>query len=287
MRLGRIGAGLVFTALHLSPRVVLATAPAGRLQRSWARLQRAGRLEHEHRVRATHGDALERADHLRTAASIASRAYQLGAALLQGMDPQEGAGLPAHERFFRLRASSYDEYAAWYLTRENAKWGDHLAIPSGAEERAAMMQAQAPGKLRSWFPEASWTVQLVETPEALAHLMMLDADVTRRERLVRAGVPRLLGWGVRHARETRYLLEPAAGRERHHAYYRDIAEGRVQLRGENRLVLITMDEERSQVPPTVKYYLHDGFGRALPYLTLVDEGKIPFSPVEAFVAERR
>lgn len=207
----------------------------------------------------------------------------------QGRAPAPGARLDgsAFQNVVTLRRASFDEYAQHYLAREIDKGFSHDRLPATPAERRQHMETHAKGKMREWFPDADWYVVRIETPEALSHLMMLDSQVTRGERLVRDGVPRLLGWGVKHAKETRYFEEATPHRQRHHDYYEVFSKGAMTLKGSNKLVLTTLDGERSQVQDTVLYYLHDGFGRALPYLTLVDRKIIPFEPVEALLAVRR
>lgn len=69
-----------------------------------------------------------------------------------------------------VRPSSLEEYAGWYLKREQRK-GDLRRIPDKPEVRVQLMSDRHPGKMRDWFSAgAGW------------HIVMLDAIGAPRRR---------------------------------------------------------------------------------------------------------
>jgi hypothetical protein len=194
-----------------------------------------------------------------------------------------------HDGFSTLRESTYDEYVEWYLNRNLMKHPDSGPVPLSPDDRRTLMErVHGKGKLRPWFPYGTWTVVRIESAEALGHLMMLGSDWTRDARLVRDGVPRLLRNGVLHAIEVSYFEETGPKREEHHKYYRKMKDKSLRPSNFDKFVLCSLNaDERKSVAathPPVRYYLHDGVGRGLPYLTLVHRGVVDFEPIDAFLA---
>lgn len=194
-----------------------------------------------------------------------------------------GAGLRA-----RLRAAgveptgvtTFGQAARWYLRREGWKGS---VRPGAVDDPLRWLQAEHPGKLRPWFPTATWVRGYLRSAEALAGLVALDSPWTRSEGLVRSATTRTLGAVVEAAEREAYFDALLPGRERHHWYRALLQGGALRPVGEHALLLRTLeaDEER---PAGERLYLHDGIGRALPYLWLARRRLLRFQPVEVWVA---
>lgn len=186
-----------------------------------------------------------------------------------------------------LRAVSFDDFVEWYLRRENTK-GNIRSVPETRFERRILMEATQHGKL--WPGCASWPWSLVEVaPSELSNLLILADDWTRDELLVRKGVVRTLGNTVTHALDSGYFTDLTDRRTRHHGYYHTFEHTSPSTSEIGRLVLRTLHEnERSEVDAGhasgICYYLHDGFGRLLPYLTLLQQKQVEPVVIEAFLA---
>ena len=184
-----------------------------------------------------------------------------------------------------VRDSSFDEYAEWFFERavRNKAWGSVPATPSA--RLAALQSPAACGKFHEWFPSACWTIQILESADELNSLMVVSAPFTREYRLWNDAEQRLLGIEARNALQNDYFLMcPTSGK--HCRYYVLHESKKLKMEGADRLVLLSMQENWTREAPDATYYLHDGFGRALPYAMLLKEGKLPFSPVEVFLAQR-
>lgn len=185
-----------------------------------------------------------------------------------------------------IRPSSLYEYAAWYLRRD-ARKGDSRSIPDDPEEQVHVMYERHKGKMRDWFTSTtSWHIVCLDAVGELSNLVFLECKWTKEEKLV---VPngvnyRLLGRVTENAMNVGYLARPFA--HRHKAYYENLAGGSLQLEGENRIAICSMEEGEGRSNPAAKYYLLDGVGRSLPYMILIHERKHEYRPVEAFLAER-
>jgi len=184
-----------------------------------------------------------------------------------------------------VRDSSFDEYAKWFFERavRSEAWD---AVPATPQDRlAAFRSPQVRGKFHDWFLSAGWTIQELESPDELDSLMVVSAPFTREYRLWNEGEQRLLGVEARNALRYGYFLsDPTSGK--HRRYYVLHQNKELKMEGADRLVIISMEESWKREAPDATYYLHDGFGRALPYAMLLIEGKLLFSPVEVFLAER-
>lgn len=184
-----------------------------------------------------------------------------------------------------IKDSSFDEYAVWFFEREMRKEGGK-EVPGTPEDRLAEFHGEAKDKYREWFPKARWTVQRLEDPKEMESLMVVSASFTREHRLWNPGEQRLLGVEARNAiRHDYFRTDPNSGR--HRDYYNRLRTGRLELRGADRLVLLSLEDTWRREAPDTTYYLHDGFGRALPYMMLLEEEAIQFAPVEVFLAERQ
>jgi len=184
-----------------------------------------------------------------------------------------------------MRDASFDEYAVWFFEREMRKGGGK-EVPGTPEDRLAEFHGGAKYKYREWFLTARWTVQCLQDPEEMESLMVVSAHFTREYRLWNPPEQRLLGVEARNAiRYDYFLKDPKSGR--HRCYYNLLWTGKLELRGADRLVLLSLEDTWRREAPDATYYLHDGFGRALPYMMLLEEEAIQFAPVEVFLAERQ
>jgi hypothetical protein len=187
----------------------------------------------------------------------------------------------------RLAESSFFDYGKWYLEREERK-GHRLdrSIPPTAEEMQRYFEATCRGKYRDWFPRGRWSVGRL-TFDEFKRLMVVDAAEARREQLVIERIPRTLSNAAKNAIATGYFEILRTKREKHFWYYLSYIYGSLSLSGENRLVVCSLsgDEKHGSPEGTYSYYLHDGWGRALPYMTLLLRSRLEYQPVEVFYAE--
>jgi hypothetical protein len=188
----------------------------------------------------------------------------------------------------RLRDSSFVEYGTWFWQRElrNERPLDK-PIPSTDSEMEALFKTRAPGKYRPWFRSGRWSVGRL-TLDEFKHLMVLDAVETRSEQLVIERVNRTLENAAKNALATGYFEVMRPLRRRHFWYFLSYVYGSLRLEGENRLVVCSLspDETRGAPDATYSYYLHDGWGRALPYMVLVLQGEREYEPVEVVCVEK-
>jgi hypothetical protein len=188
----------------------------------------------------------------------------------------------------RVADSSFFEYGKWYREREKRK-GCHLdgPPPTTEDEMRSLFKKSYPGKYWDPFPRERWSICLLDYDE-FKKLMIVDGAETRSEQLVIAGIPRTLKNAARNAVATGYFETMRWTREKHFWYYLSYRFGSLVLNNKDRLVVRTMneDEKKQDVPKgTFSYYLHDGWGRALPYMVLLFEKRIKYDPVEVFLAE--
>lgn len=183
----------------------------------------------------------------------------------------------------QIRESSQEEYAHWYLAREQAK-GSTDPLPEGDAAALETMRSSHAGKWRGWFGEASWSLAVLNRRD-LEKLVFLESRWTKEEGLVVPDGPdyRLLGHVAERARDLRYLERATAAP--HLDYYERIRRGFRLVRDERIAVCSAEPSEISQ-NPSARYYLLDGAGRALAWMILMDEEALPDEDVEAFVAER-
>ena len=194
----------------------------------------------------------------------------------------------------RLRCASFEDYVRWYLRRERTKRRQQADL--GERSWISLlneMRGTHPDKLRTWFERAKWSIVLLEDPEEALSLVCVDGPDTRRNGLV-------TGMGVNHriaravvsaAREFVYFDNEVIRRtnavEWHfrqdslEAYRRNWP----RFEGANRLVLCTLNEDERSENPAGNYYLHDGFGRLLPWLYAIVYEQREYAPIEAFLAE--
>jgi len=184
-----------------------------------------------------------------------------------------------------VRSSSVEEYASWYLRRESRK-GDARQIPREPEQQVQAMRQHHEGKMREWFSGSThWHIVSLDDINELANLVFLECPWTKEEGLV---VPdgknyRILSRVAENANAGDYLRRPSA--HKHKAYYGQLLAGSLLLQGENRIAICSAEPGEIASNPAAHYYLLDGVGRCLPYMCLLNEGKLEHRPIEAFRAE--
>lgn len=185
-----------------------------------------------------------------------------------------------------VRSSSVEEYASWYLRRESRK-GDARQIPGGPEQQVQAMRQHHEGKMRKWFSGTTcWHIVSLDDMSDLASLVFLESKWTKEEGLV---VPdgknyRTLSRVAENAKAGDYFERPSA--RKHKAYYDQLWAGSLLLQGENRIAICSAEPGEIASNPVARYYLLDGVGRCLPYMALLNEGKLEHRPIEAFRADR-
>lgn len=179
------------------------------------------------------------------------------------------------------RPSSQAEYAVWYLDRERRKSGSHPALSDPAAAVAAVNRDH-PGKWRSWFDNANWSL-LSLTLDEFSRLVFPEISWTKDEGLTVDDLEnyRLLRRVAERAIEIDYLDRPSAGK--HRRYHEELERG-LRLEGADRVAICSAEAELGR-NPAASHYLLDGAGRSLPYLILVQRGRLEYQPVEAHCAD--
>ena len=191
----------------------------------------------------------------------------------------------------RLRGASFEEFVHWYLARERRK--RDRAEPEGRPVNVAEMRRAHRDKLRTWFDRGRWSVVSLDALDEALRLVGVDGPETRRCGLIADPGPdnRLMRNIVWAACVTGYFADFEVCRMNSvEAHFRNerIEKYRRQwpsLRDDERLVICTLNSEERAANPGGSYYLHDGFGRLLPYLYLVSYESRTWRPIEAFLAE--
>ncbi len=184
--------------------------------------------------------------------------------------------------FRKIRDSSYQEYAKWYLLRQELK-GERFNKPTSDEDFVQMMSLRHGGKIRDYFLTGKWQLGRIESEEELGRLIFLDDTQTRDEGLIKDPWSknfRLLKRVAKNALEKNYLDQCASVNLV--KYYRELRNGSMTLNGMNRLVLCEPNWIEIRDNPLGTYYLQDGTARALAYMMLILERKIRFQPVEVY-----
>jgi hypothetical protein len=182
-----------------------------------------------------------------------------------------------------VRASSFGEYAAWYLRRNARK--DNSVLNAGQNHIETMRRLHG-GKMRDWFnADTRWQIVELEVDE-LVDLVFLECPWTVKEGLViKSGANyRLLDRVATNAMACRYLARPSA--YKHKVYYDQLLAGSLKLAGEDRIAICSTEPSEITGNPSARYYLLDGVGRCLPYMILLKEQNLRHTPIEAFLAQR-
>jgi hypothetical protein len=186
-----------------------------------------------------------------------------------------------------IRASSLEEYASWYLQR-NARKGDTAKIPKEPEQQVQVMWQDHCGKMRSWFRGATrWNIVSLDDQSDLANLVFLESEWTKRERLVVPGGKnyRLLSRVAANAIDVDYV-HGLSIRPRMKENYDKLTVGSLLLQGEDRIAICSAEQSEIDSNPAALYYLLDGAARCLPYMILLKQQKLEFTPIEGFLAAR-
>jgi len=194
-------------------------------------------------------------------------------------------GLPPGIRI--LKRCDFDDYVAWYLARELRK-GRRFRCPRSAAARHQLMERAHAGKLLPGISDWQWWQGRIDSPQALAALLIPLSSQSVEQGLIDPTRPRTLGVAVERLGASQFFERTdGAGASPHpfRRYYQRLAHESLALRGSERLVLRSLTPaERRTAPRANDLYLLDGVGRALPYLSLVQQGRLRFRPIDVFVA---
>lgn len=180
-----------------------------------------------------------------------------------------------------VRKSSAEEYARSFWVRENRK--NKTPIPSSPLEQLKKSREEGGHPYKLPPPELwRWGIWLLTTQAEMEALMVIqDPYMEKHDFIV---TPPTLGNVTRRAIGTDYFTGPKEGTQYRlfHEWRNGILTDRIK--GDDRLCLQAVTEEERQKSPTSLFYINDGWGRSLPYLTLVTLGH-EFFPVEVYIAE--
>ena len=186
-----------------------------------------------------------------------------------------------------LAPRSVHDYCRWYLEREHRKGRRFRRTADPARQRA-MMESYHAGKFSPVFAEWEWWLARIETPAALAALMIPRSAQSISDGLVDPVRLRTVGVAVDRLQAAQLFegSDPTGSpKNPFRRYYQRFLRDGLQLRGDDRLVLrsLTRTEQREMGQRNALYLL-DGVGRSLPYLTLVRQGRLRFRPIEVYLA---
>jgi hypothetical protein len=193
-----------------------------------------------------------------------------------------------------VRGSSFEEFIRWYLARERLKRKQDPDLGGRSwSSLLSEMRRMHPDKLRSWFERARWSIVSLEAIGEAMSLVLLDDEEMRRNGLLKGTGPdnRLAHTVVAAAHESRYFdNREVVSRDAVEGHYRQerieaYRKSWPQLRGGERLAICDLNADEKVGNPGGSYYLHDGFGRLLPYLYAVTYEGRDYRPIEAFLAE--
>jgi hypothetical protein len=196
-----------------------------------------------------------------------------------------------------VRRAGFEEFVRWYLARERQKKHQPESDLSGTswDSVLAQMRRWHPGKLRPWFEGARWSIVSLDAVEDAMTVVCVDNRETRRRGLVTgSGIDnRLSRTVVAAAHDLGHFdnrdLEKSNAVEWHFRQRRIDAFRRKwpELRDGERLTICTLNAGEKRENPGGTYYLHDGFGRLLPFLYgILYEGRA-YCPIEAFLADEK
>lgn len=191
-----------------------------------------------------------------------------------------------------IRSASFEEFVTFYLSRERRKGRlDPQLTGLSWDTLAAEMRRSHRGKLRPWFEHGRWSVVSLDGIEDAMSLVCLKDEAMKAAGLIDDSKPdgRLMRAVVAAAHKNSVFdnnLPRSACIEgfrvkRIEAYRRSWPE----LRGDDMLVLCTLNAAEKSESPGGSWYLHDGLGRLVPHLyATVYEGR-EYRPIEALLAE--
>jgi hypothetical protein len=218
-----------------------------------------------------------------------SREFLQKSISLQILCQNLGINMKQIEKEGRLQESSFYDQGKWFCEREikkGTRQAVDMIIPDTPEEMEKLFRTDDwKGKFRDFFvlPSSKWFIGTLSFEE-FRKLMINHDEMTIREGFVTEDMPRTLENGAKHAIANNYFKEYKPGRGSHFKYYEQLLAGNLELVGNNRVVVISTEshEYGSHKKEDFSFYLHDGFGRLIPYMTLILEGKLEYKPVEAF-----
>lgn len=193
-----------------------------------------------------------------------------------------------------VRPSNFAEFVRWYITRERRKDGKDSDLSMSTDEALLKeMRMAHPSKLRPWFRKARWSIVSLTTVDEAMALVCVDSWELRADGRIIGDHPdnRLARSILAESRRSQYfdnLQVIASNSVEAHFRQEKLEQFRKQLPrlcGAERLTICTPNAEERTANPGGNWYLHDGFGRLLPWLyVIVYEGQT-FYPIEAFCAE--
>ena len=184
----------------------------------------------------------------------------------------------------QLRPSSFKEYSEWYYQRE-LRESKICQFPDNPFEAMKGNNGKKPQKENS-----KWHIVLLSREE-FENLIFYECDGLINDKIVIStqGLNyRLLRNVAENANTFFYnkLPKPLNERqERSFYYYKAFSENKIQLVGDNRIFILLANDKEKQKNPVGKFYIKDGSGRTLAFMALLLQGKLKWSPVEAFFCE--
>ena len=180
-----------------------------------------------------------------------------------------------------VRKSSAEEYAQSFWVRESRK--NKTPVPSSPLEQLKKPREEGGHPYKLPPPEMKrWGVWLLTTPAEMEELMVIQDNYMKdRDFIV---TPPTLGNVVRRAIHTNYFEHHQPGTQ--HRLFHEWKSGVLtdRISGDDRLCIRAITDDERITSPTSLFYITDGWGRSLPYLTLVILGH-EFVPVEVYIAE--
>ncbi len=198
-----------------------------------------------------------------------------------------------------VEQSSYDEFIKWYLKREKREKPEEnpYRIPSLVRNRRKFMRQCHSGKIKDWFEDANWSIVRISRDQ-FDRLIPIEDCWTKKVgltdwscgvdyRLLR-NVAEITVQKIRSG-DVSLDCDQMSG---YRKYYPRLRNEHMHLRGNDRIVLRSLEnDERFGNPegkppgnPRGVFYLHDGWGRSLPYQVLLIENHLSYEPIEAFLA---
>lgn len=204
-----------------------------------------------------------------------------------------------------FKESSCSEYIKWYLEREFKKYNRENDNPfrfANEEEMIQYMETNHSGKLRPWFKDGIWSIQIL-TFDELNNLVCLEGEWTKQYLIPESHREeknyRILKQMVINAKELDYftktdnelqkLGDKPDNRYKYFNKFKDQEEKILpSLTASDRIVLCSLSNDEKNSNPLGNFYLHDGFGRLLTYQYLITYHKYKLNgDLEAFIVENK
>lgn len=178
----------------------------------------------------------------------------------------------------RVRDSSYAEWVTVFCHRDI----DYRTYFGTVDPPVYMLDFSEKKKYFDWFDTADWYLAKLE-PEEFANILAWDVD-SGPGALLWDGIEKdpdrqttSIGKMAKRAIDIGYFSNGLA-HPKQQFYYQAIENGYVP-NGMNAILLRQLHGST--------YYLQDGFGRCIPYMSLILEGKIKYTSLFAFVVDKK